>query len=232
VIQVLIIEDDLRIAEINKRFTMKVEGFEVTGIATDGSQAKDLLEILTPDLVLLDLHIPGIQGLELLKYIKLHHSRTDVIMITAAKDLNTVRDSIHSGVFDYIVKPVVFDRIKETLEKFKSFWQQISALEVAGSQLIVDQQKIDELLRKNTVDRSYGTILPKGIDTLTLQKVTQHINNLSDSFTADQISIGLGISRSTSRRYLEYLVSEGVVIADLNYGTVGRPERVYRTIRS
>lgn len=230
-IQVLIIEDDVRIAEINKRFVMKIEGFEVIGIATDGAQAHDMLEILKPDLVLLDLHLPDIQGLELLKHIKQHYSTSDVIMITAAKDLPTVRASIQSGVFDYIVKPVIFDRFRETLEKFKRFWESINALE--GDEPMVDQQKIDELMRKSALEGGFQhAVVPKGIDQLTLQKVMLHLKRLQEPYTADLISRNLGISRSTARRYLEYLVSQGTVTADLSYGTVGRPERVYRTVPS
>lgn len=222
----LIVEDDIRNAEINKRFVEKVEGCEAAGIATDGRQAKDLLEILSPDLVLLDLYVPDVQGFDLLRYIKLNHTRTDVIMITAAKELNTIREAIHGGVFDYILKPVIFERLRETLEKYKSFHKKMTALEQEGSRSTVDQYKIDELLRLNEGDKQRSS-LPKGIDQLTLDKVIAYIDRTEKSFTAEQASGELGISRSTSRRYLEFLVSSAKVTADLSYGSVGRPERVY-----
>lgn len=225
-IQVLIVEDDIRNAEINKRFIEKVEGYEAAGIATDGRQAKDLLEILTPDLVLLDLFVPDVHGFDLLRHIKLHHTRTDIIMITAAKELNTIREAIHVGVFDYILKPVIFERLRETLEKYKSFRNKIRALELEGSKSAVDQYKIDDLLRLNEGDKQRSS-LPKGIDQLTLDKVIAYIGRTEKPFTAEQASGELGISRSTSRRYLEFLVSSAKVTADLSYGTVGRPERVY-----
>jgi two-component system CitB family response regulator len=63
---------------------------------------------------------------------------------------------------------------------------------------------------------------------MTLDKISLYTNKFTDSFTAEEIASGLGISRSTARRYLEYLVTLGKVKADLSYGTVGRPERVYR----
>lgn len=225
-IQVLIVEDDIRNAEINKRFVQKVEGYEAAGIATDGRQAKDLLEILSPDLVVLDLHLPDIQGFDLLRHIKLNHTRTDVIMITAAKELDTIREAIHGGVFDYILKPVIFERLRETLEKYKSFRNKITELELGGPKSTVDQYKIDELLRLNEGDKQRSS-LPKGIDQLTLDKVMAYIDRIDKPFTAEQASGELGISRSTSRRYLEFLVSMEKVSADLSYGSVGRPERVY-----
>jgi two-component system CitB family response regulator len=227
-IQVLIVEDDLRNAEINKRFVEKVEGFQAAGIATDGGQAEELLEILSPDLVLLDLYMPDIHGFELLRHIKINFKHTDVIMITAAKELNTVREAIHGGIFDYILKPVIFERLKETLEKYKAFREKLTVMQGAGNDPMVDQYKIDQLLRKNESDSSRFPLLPKGIDQLTLDKVTRFVGELDYPFTVEQITAALGISRSTSRRYLEHLVAMGHVTADLSYGTVGRPERVYR----
>ncbi|TFE23970.1 response regulator [Cohnella luojiensis] len=226
-IQVLIVEDDVRNAEINRRFVGKVEGFEAAGIATDGRQARELLEILTPDLVLLDLYMPDVSGLDLLRHIKVSHKQTDVIMVTAAKELHTVREAIHGGIFDYILKPVIFERLQETLEKYKSFREKITLLEQEGSRATVDQQEIDELLRLNDNDK-LRSAYPKGIDQLTLEKVTGYVMGMNRSFTAEQVCSQLGMSRSTSRRYLEYLVSTGKVTADLSYGSVGRPERVYR----
>ncbi|TJY39607.1 response regulator [Cohnella pontilimi] len=226
-IEVLIVEDDVRNAEINRRFVEKVEGFQTAGIATDGRQARELLEILSPDLVLLDLYMPDVSGLDLLRYIKVGHKQTDVIMITAAKELHTVREAIHGGIFDYILKPVIFERLQETLEKYKSFRVKISLLEQERSRATVDQHEIDELLRLGENDKLRSTF-PKGIDQLTLDKVTGYMMGLNQPFTAEQVCAQLGISRSTSRRYLEYLVSTGKVTADLTYGSVGRPERVYR----
>lgn len=226
-IQVLIVEDDVRNAEINRRFVDKVKGFEAAGIATDGRQARELLEILTPDLVLLDLYMPDVNGLELLKHIKESRKQTDVIMVTAAKELLTVREAIHVGIFDYILKPVIFERLQETLEKYKSFREKITLLEQEGSRATVDQQDIDELLRLKDVDKLRSSY-PKGIDQLTLEKVTGYVKGMNRFFTAEQVCAQLGMSRSTARRYLEYLVSMGRVTADLTYGSVGRPERVYR----
>ncbi|UUZ93689.1 response regulator [Paenibacillus sp. P25] len=97
VIEVLIVEDDVKIAEINRRFVEKIPGFQVIGIATDEVQAKERLEILKPDLVLLDIYFPNSSGLEMLQYIRDHHRDTDVIMITAAKEVDAVREAVRAG---------------------------------------------------------------------------------------------------------------------------------------
>ncbi|WP_025027375.1 response regulator [Caldalkalibacillus mannanilyticus] len=225
-IDVLIIEDDSRIAEINRRFVEKVPGFQVLGIALDEQEAKEHLELLRPHLVLLDVYFPDTNGLELLRYIRQEYSDIDVIMITAAKEVRTLKEALHGGVFDFIVKPVVFDRFKETLLQYQLVHERLQSLEKEQ----VNQSDVDEILRGSVKGES-GPIrsnhLPKGIDRLTLEKVYVVLHDSQEGLSAEAIGQEIGASRSTARRYLEYLVSTGEVFADLSYGVVGRPERVY-----
>jgi response regulator of citrate/malate metabolism len=226
-IEVLIIEDDVKIAEINRRFIEKVDGFHVVGIATDDVQAKEQLDILRPNLVLLDIYIPGSNGLELLSYIRQHFRDTDVIMITAAKEVEAIREAVRSGAFDYIMKPLVFNRLQETLLRYLDFHRELNLLNLNGS---INQNDVDRLISVTGKKDSRPEIsyLPKGIDKLTLVKIVQAICSAANGMSAEQIAKEIGVSRSTGRRYLEYLVSSGEVFADLTYGVVGRPERVYR----
>lgn len=228
-IRVLIIEDDVRIAEINRRLVEKVAGYTVVGIATDELQAKEQLHVLLPDLVLLDIFFPDMSGLEFLRYVKQQLPYTDVIMITAAKDMKSVREAIQSGVFDFIMKPVIYERMLETLQKYKQFQQDIRMLtERSGA---VNQQQIDALMRGRVEMTAKETYYPKGIDKLTLDKVFNNLKHMDEGLSADKLGKNIGISRSTARRYMEYLVAEGALCADVQYGTVGRPERVYRTTK-
>lgn len=226
-VEVLIVEDDLKIAEINRRFIEKVEGFHVIGIATDAAQAKEQLEILTPQLVLLDVYLPGVGGIELLSYIRQHYRDTDVIMITAAKEIDAIREAIRSGAFDYIMKPLVFNRLQETLLRYLNFHRELTRMNNTG---MINQSDVDRLMSGSSKKESNSApaFLPKGIDKLTLVKIVQAISGAEGGLTADQIAKEIGVSRSTGRRYLEHLVSSGDVYADLSYGVVGRPERVYR----
>ncbi|MEC0239850.1 response regulator [Paenibacillus dokdonensis] len=227
-IDVLIVEDDVKIAEINRRFIEQVPGFKVVGIATDEMQAKSQLEVLEPGLVLLDIYLPHISGLDLLLYIRQNYRSTDVIMITAAREIEAVREAIRSGAFDYLMKPLIFDRLKETLQRYALFHQELLRLGRSGS---IGQSDVDRLLSGAAKSEALpdSGVLPKGIDRLTLEKVIHTISHDSEGRTAHQIAKMIGISRSTSRRYLEHLVGVGIVHADLSYGVVGRPERVYRS---
>ncbi|XRG78960.1 response regulator [Rossellomorea sp. GAMAL-10_SWC] len=224
-IEVLIVEDDSRIAEIHQRFIERIEGFSVIGIATNYQDAVDLIEILKPQLVLLDVYFPDMNGLDFLQWMKKNSILADVIMITASKEIESVNKALHYGVFDFIIKPVIFDRFKKSLIRYVNHSNKVQSLQSKSAYLT--QEEIDGLIGKNNSMIEEQSIYPKGIDKLTLDKVLFVINEVHNGMTAENIGLEIGVSRTTARRYLEYLVSEGKVLADLAYGTIGRPERVY-----
>jgi len=226
-IEVLIVEDDRRIAEIQQRYIEQIQGFQVVGIAASYIEARTLIDILKPDLLLLDVYFPDMNGLDLLKETKQLEKHTDVIMITATKELDKVQEAISIGVFDYMIKPVVFDRFKQALQRYQDFHNKLLLL--GKENTLITQHEVDSLLRKEVEvtsnnDRSY---LPKGIDPLTLEKVLEVLGKVGVGLTAESVAKEIGVSRTTARRYLEHLVSVERIEADLAYGTVGRPERVY-----
>lgn len=223
-VEVLIVEDDLRIIDINKRFVSKISGFEVIATATNGAEAKELLACTHPHLVLLDVYLPDMLGTELVWYIRQHYRDVDVIMITAAKEMEMVQEALRGGVFDYIVKPLVFERFRERLESYREhLWR-------TGESGEVDQEVIDRMLTRSLANgKNREAAMPKGIDLLTLEKVIEAIKRTQETgVSAEEIGKEIGTSRTTARRYLEYLVMEKKARADLIYGTVGRPERKYR----
>jgi two-component system CitB family response regulator len=222
-IEVLIVEDDPRIAEINCRFTEKVEGFVVVGMAKTGEEAEDWLEVMEPHLLLLDIYLPDMRGTELVRRIRGEGRDTDIIMITAAGETEIVQEAIRGGVIDFIVKPIQMERFLQTLESYR---QRRERLKTSGT---MTQQEIDRLWSRGTAEFPAGTVeVPKGIDPITLEKVKAVLRSFSSSgMTAGETGKAIGASRSTSRRYLEYLVSVGEAIADVSYGSVGRPERRY-----
>ncbi|MDR7001194.1 response regulator [Neobacillus niacini] len=225
-IEVLIIEDDLRIAEIQKRFIEKIEGFQAVGIAASYEEAKTFIELLQPDLLLLDVYFPDMNGLDLLKETKQQEKQMDVIMITATKEIHKVQEAISIGVFDYMIKPVIFERFKQSLGRYQEYHRKLN--EFRDENLHVTQQQVDKLLRKDLTGAAYDKpYLPKGIDPLTLEKVLEVLGKVNYGLTAEVVAKEIGVSRTTARRYLEHLMSEEKIAADLAYGTVGRPERVY-----
>ncbi|WP_432474766.1 response regulator [Amphritea sp. HPY] len=224
-IQVVIAEDDTKIAEIQKRFLERIEGFELVGVAHSLEDTEDLVEILQPELLLLDIQFPTGTGLELLRKLRARNNNVDVILVTAAKEVNTLREAMHGGVFDYILKPLVFERLQETLENYSKHLEKLREMES------LLQSDVDNLLPRTSSQASTetkDTRLPKGIDALTLDKVRAVFEAQSTLLNAEEVGVQIGASRTTARRYLEYLVSNEELSAEVQYGTVGRPERKYK----
>ncbi|MFJ8064993.1 response regulator [Psychrobacillus sp. NPDC096426] len=220
-VEILIVEDDKRISDIHRRFIEKLEGFQVIGSAYTGEEAKDWIISYMPDLILLDVYLPDTLGTDLLTIIQEHSPDTDIIFITAAAESEIVKKAFRGGVADYILKPLTFEKFKESLQSYK---KKRNILTGSGN---VQEDLIKSLWNNNSSIPNSEDIPPKGIDPITKEKVVNHIKKVNDGITAESLGLEVGVSRSTARRYLEYLASEKVVYAELIYGTVGRPERRY-----
>lgn len=220
-IEILIIEDDKRISDIHRRFIEKLEGFQVIGAANTAEEAKDWILSFKPDLILLDVYLPDALGTDLLAIIQSHSPETDIIFITAAAESEIVKKAFRSGVADYILKPLTFEKFKESLLGYKS------KREILAAEGSVEENLIKSLWNKTMTSPMSDITPPKGIDPITKEKVVDYIKKVENGITAESLGGAVGISRSTARRYLEYLASEKLVYAELIYGTVGRPERRY-----
>ncbi|MEW9671885.1 response regulator [Ammoniphilus sp. 3BR4] len=234
-ITVMIVEDDEVAAKIYEQFTHKLEGFRVIATASSGQQAMELLKVFTPNLILLDIFLPDMNGIELVWEVRKNHRVIDVIPITAANDADTVSEAIRGGAFGYIIKPIMIDKFLSTLEQYANSRDHLR------KNKIMDQNEVDlffgkgdkTLIKKEEANRKEGgeaNRLPKGIDKHTLKLVREKMKEETGSVNADQLAQVIGISHSTVRRYLEFMVSNHELEVEIVYGTVGRPERRYRFV--
>ncbi|WP_429147575.1 response regulator [Aeromonas rivipollensis] len=218
-IKILIVEDDPAIAEIHRRFVQRLAGVEVLGVALTLFDAREQIAILKPDLVLLDVWLPDGEGFSLLRELRQSGAHLDVILLTAAREAAALQEAMRLGVVDFILKPVVFERLRDTLGNYAESRAALAAL------ADIDQQAVDALFGTPLQQVAAGG-LPKGIDALTLQRMLAALNQQGAS--AEEIGNRVGVSRTTARRYLEFLVGQQLASPELEYGTVGRPERRYR----
>lgn len=222
-IKVLIAEDDFRIAAIHESYIQKVQGFQVAGKA---KSAKDLWEALQKeqvDLILLDVYMPDELGTNLLPLLRERHPEVDVIIITAATETMLLRDALHYGVVHYLIKPVTAQKFAQVLTEYKEKRELINSKEEVN-QTMIDLffgQIQEESQQKDERD------LPTGINSLTLDKVKTFMAAEMNGITAEELGEKMGASRTTARRYVEYLVTTGECRAELAYGIIGRPERKY-----
>lgn len=222
---VLIVEDDFYIAKINKSFIEEHESFTVVGIMTSKADTLKFLEDAKqkPDLIFLDLYIPDVEQLELLWKIRNSYKEIDIIIVSAAKETATIEEALKGGIFDYLIKPIEKERVAQSLSRYEKEKQLLrSKDQLSQAELDLLSSKLNQTV---TVEKKQ---LPKGVDRLTLEKVVDHLKKYGEKgATAGKIGKEIGASRSTARRYLEYLVSVEQAVAEVKYGDVGRPERRY-----
>ena len=221
-IRVVIAEDNPQNALIQQTYLQRIDGFELVGIAHSLLDAESLVEIFKPDLLLLDVYFPSGNGMQFLRDLRAKDCATDVILITAAKEVDVLKAALHGGVFDYILKPLVFERLQTSLTNYIHHHERLKA--VAD----VAQTDLDQLMPRITSNPELIR-LPKGIDELTLNNVLNVISEQTEAVNAEQIGNNIGASRTTARRYLEYLVGLQEISVQIHYGSVGRPERLYKS---
>ncbi|MEU6541471.1 response regulator [Streptomyces sp. NPDC047000] len=217
-IRVLVVEDDPVAADAHVMYVGRVPGFVAVGKVHTGTEARLMLDRRAVDLLLLDLHLPDVHGLQLARSLRAAGYRVDVIAVTSARDLAVVREGVSLGVVQYVLKPFTFATLRDRLVRYAEF--RGAAGEASGQ---------DEVDRALAALRAPGpAALPKGLSGPTLERVTGTLREGGEGLTAAGVAEAVGISRITARRYLEHLVESGRAARTPLYGQVGRPELVYR----
>ena len=217
---VLIVDDDFMVAKVHAGFVAALEGFEVVGTAATGTEALAAVEELDPDVVLLDVYLPDMTGLEVLRRLRAAGCRTDVIVISAARDVESIRSALHGGVLHYLVKP--FDR-----RTFEARLRDLAALRgELGTLTETGQDDVDRLFGRAQPTGQQPASTPKGIAPETLELVRGVLAAAGpEGLSATECSERTGLARVSARRYLEQLVSTAEADVRQRYGTAGRPER-------
>ncbi|MGN5148785.1 response regulator [Aeromonas enteropelogenes] len=219
----LVIEDDDRIGAILSELVAATPGFSLLGRAGTLAQADEMMAGVVPQLLLVDISLPDGSGLEWVSCLRSHNREAYVIMVTASREVETIQQALNLGVHDYIIKPLRLFRIQQSLDEILQLHRKLCE---RGR---LEQEDLDKLLGKGRPQAREMRITPKGIDSITLRQVLELLAGEPDSvFSTDTVALRLSLSRTTARRYLEYLESEDRVDVELNYGQRGRPERRYR----
>ncbi|MDF7679323.1 response regulator [Enterobacteriaceae bacterium ESL0689] len=221
-INAIVVEDDANMLFFIENFIKHNHSYRLLGNANTIQQAKVIIAALKPDLLFLDNFLPDGKGIDLLKYLRISHPSIDVILITAANDIDTIKIAFRHGVFDYLIKPFMIDRLNESLTNYLIYSHQYNHHQW-------QQQDIDKLFHANLNHyHENGLSYPKGIDKLTLLQVCAAFHGQQTEHSAGSLGKCIGISKSTARRYLEYCKQIRMLEAHIVYGAVGRPERIYR----
>ena len=214
-VRVLLIEDDLMVARINKQLIEEVAGFEVIAVAHTINQARSLFDRYQPELLMVDIHLPDGNGLELIHALRTERQTFEAVMISAANDINSVKKSLSDGVLDYLIKPFERIRLHAALNRFLSRRSIILEHQLT-------QAKLDQILGHDTKPE-----LPKGIEERTLSQIKEWLKQQPISSSAEEIAQQVGVSRVTAWRYLEHLCQIGEAQQTSFQSGTGRPIKRY-----
>ena len=210
--QVVIVEDDPMIGMLNRSFVERDRRFQVAGEFREGRKALQWLRENPADLVILDVYMPGVNGLELLRRLRAEEVAADVVMVTAANDSSTVEALLRLGVVDYLVKPFTQERFQQALDAFCRHREA-----VRGS---VGQAELDSIF----LHPAGGGGLPKGLQAQTMERIRQSLAATGQAgCTSEALAAAAGLSAVTVRRYMNFLVERGEAESRINYDTGGRP---------
>ncbi|MFJ6670762.1 response regulator [Actinosynnema sp. NPDC091369] len=215
-IRVLVVDDDFMVAKVHSGYVARTPGFEVVGVAHTGADAVRLVRELRPDLVLLDVYLPDVDGLAVLRELRGVADDVDVIVITAATDVDTVRSAMRGGVLHYLIKPFEYAALRDQLAHFAALDRRLDQLASAG------QADVDQVFGARP--RS-APVLPKGLTAQTAALVERVLRERP--VTAGECADATELARVSARRYLEHFVNTGKAEVRLRYGGTGRPERLY-----
>ncbi|WP_275290854.1 MULTISPECIES: response regulator [unclassified Amycolatopsis] len=217
-IRTLVIDDDYRVAAIHAASVDRVPGFSCVGKAHTAREARACVANVQPDLLLLDVYLPDDDGLALLRDLHATPAPPGCIVITASRDLDTVRAATHLGAAYYLVKPFGFAQLREQLEAYRQWRDRASG---TGE---VDQATVDSLysiLRGSAATPNSAALPP------TMRNVLHTIQDAGRPLAAGALAAALGISRPTAQRHLSELHRRGFLNLELEYGSAGRPAHRY-----
>jgi two-component system, CitB family, response regulator DctR len=215
---VLIVEDSPEVAMVHRRFVDATPDFRAIQVVSSGDAAFAAAQRLRPDLAIVDLTMPGGDGLTFLRRIRQELIPLEVIVVTASRDAPTVREAMHLGVVDYLVKPFAPDRLRHSLDAFARRARALQRPQLAQADV--------DLVQSSGATRMQR--LPKGLRRTTLAAIVAALEQSDRPLSADEVGQAVGVARVTARRYLEYLEVVGAAEIERECRGPGRPRNRYR----
>ena len=222
-IQVMIVEDDPMLAQLNAQYLNQFPELQVAAVFSNGRDALSYLQNHEIQLAVVDVYMPMLNGLELLRSIRSLGIQTAVIMITAATEMSVVEEALRLGIEDYVIKPFSFSRLQEAVQRY------LARMNLVKNSKRADQTIVDKLLNNDFSGEERSRDLRKGLNGKTLQSIENLLREDRDqAHTCESISQSSGLSKVTVRNYLNYLIETGQLESSIDYGTGGRPRVLYK----
>jgi signal transduction histidine kinase/DNA-binding response OmpR family regulator len=158
--RVLVVDDEPSVVDVFREF-MSGQGYDLT-VAASGEEAVELIPKVRPDLILTDVNLPGVSGLEVMRFAKQFDPETCVIVVTGYTTASTAIEALRQGAYDYVKKPFDLDEVHRSAERG-----------LADRRLKVQNRMLlEELRRKNEILRDHEQQLRERVRVATHQLTT------------------------------------------------------------
>jgi response regulator NasT len=155
----VVIAEDEAIVRLDLREILEEQGFEVVGETGRGDEAVALAKQHEPDLIILDIKMPGLDGLSAAKDINAHR-RSAVLILTAFSQRNLIEEARDAGALAYLVKPFQQEELLPAIEVALGRFAEMQALEAENAALADDKRSLEEQLEtRRWVDRAKGKLM-------------------------------------------------------------------------
>jgi DNA-binding NarL/FixJ family response regulator len=194
-ISVLIVDDHPMVRE-GLRSMLTAPGIQVVGEAKSGQEALELVTRLQPDITLLDIRMPEMDGIQVLEAIKTTNSRTLVIMVTTYKNLSYLLRSLAAGASGFILKDISRDNLLETVKA------------IASGASMVDRAFLQEVLRNLDDSKETATeVVFEKTDPLTPREIDV-LRLMVEGLTNRAIANILDLSPGTVKGYVQTILKK------------------------
>ena len=158
--RVLVVDDEPSVVDVFREF-LSAQGYELT-VAASGEEAVKRIPALRPDIILTDINLPGLSGLEVMRFAKSVDSEIAVIVVTGYASASSAIDALRQGAYDYVTKPFDLDDVHQIVERA-----------IANRRLkSINRQLVEELRQKNEILRHHEQELREKVRLATWQMTT------------------------------------------------------------
>jgi response regulator NasT len=158
----VVIAEDEALIRLDLKEILEAEGYEVVGESGRGDEAIDLVARLHPDLAILDVKMPGIDGIEAARRITASQYDVAVLILTAFSQRNLIDDARDAGVVAYLVKPFQRGELVPAIEVALARFEEYRAIEQEHARLSKEVASLeDKLETRRLVDRAKGVLMDR-----------------------------------------------------------------------
>ena len=190
--RIVVADDQTAVREGLVTLLSTMPDIEVVGSAADGEEAVTLVARLTPDVVLMDLRMPHVDGIEATKRIRAAHPATQVVVLTTYADDESILDALRAGAIGYLTKDAARDHIRRAIEA------------AAAGQAVLDPAVQARLVEVATLPSSGSSQLPDGLT----EREGEVLRLIASGRSNSEIAAQLFVSEATVKTHVNHIFTK------------------------